>query len=84
MADALSERAVSVCTRQLVSGFNFILWIAAIVIFLSWKPIGQLQGGIPAIINAEVAAVLVIVILVSAVFNFYRHLQSQTRMESST
>ena len=33
--------------QQLVSGFNALLWIATIVIFLSWQPLGSLNGLVP-------------------------------------
>ena len=49
--------------KQLVAGFNFILWLAALFIALSWKPLGSLNDEIPMIVNLYVAIILVIVIL---------------------
>ena len=57
--------------QQLVSGFNALLWIACIVIFLSWQPLGSLNGLIPAPVNVAVAALLLVVIFVQAGFNLY-------------
>ena len=57
--------------QQLVSGFNALLWIACIVIFLSWQPLGSLNNLIPAPVNVAVAALLLVVIFVQAGFNLY-------------
>ena len=57
--------------QQLVTGFNALLWIATIVIFLSWQPLGSLNGLVPAAVNVAVAALLLVVIFVQAVFNLY-------------
>lgn len=70
--------------EQLVSGFSFILWLAAIVIFISWKPLGELNGMTPQIINLIVSMVLVGVILVSAVFNFWQEVRSMAIVKAFT
>ena len=62
--------------NQLVAGFSFILWLAAIVILLSWQPLGSIGGATPQVVNVGVAVVLVMVILISAVFNFYQEVRS--------
>lgn len=62
--------------EQLVSGFSSILWLAAIVIFLSWQPLGSVGGATPQLINVGVAIVLLLVIFISAVFNFWQEVRS--------
>ena len=62
--------------NQLVAGFSFLLWLSAIVIFLSWQPLGSIGGATPQTINVGVAVVLVIVILISALFNFCQEVRA--------
>ncbi|KAH6568958.1 hypothetical protein BASA50_007993 [Batrachochytrium salamandrivorans] len=46
-------------------GFNFLLWVACIVSFISWKPLGEPN---PQIINLGVAVLLLVIIFISAGF----------------
>ena len=57
--------------QQLMSGFNILLWIATIVIFLSWQPLGSLNGLTASPVNLAVSALLLVVIFVQAGFNLY-------------
>ena len=61
---------------QLVAGFSIILWVAAIMIFLSWQPLGSIGGATPQLVNLGVSIVIVIVILISAVFNFTQEVRA--------
>lgn len=49
-------------------GFGSILLIAAVLVFVAWKPLGQP----PALDNLALAIVLVIVWVVQATFSFYQ------------
>jgi sodium/potassium-transporting ATPase subunit alpha len=57
--------------QQLMSGFNILLWIATIVIFLSWQPLGSLNQLTASPVNLAVSALLLVVIFVQAGFNLY-------------
>ncbi|KAG0699620.1 hypothetical protein DFH29DRAFT_936038 [Suillus ampliporus] len=51
--------------NYIFGGFNFLMWIAFIVITLSYKPLGEPN---PAIVNLGVAVLLMLVIIISATF----------------
>ena len=70
--------------KQLVSGFSFLLWIATIVIFLSWYPLGQLNDLTPQTVNVAVAALLLVVIFISAIFNFWMEIRAIAIIKSFT
>ncbi|UJR08037.1 hypothetical protein I4U23_012314 [Adineta vaga] len=59
--------------KQLVIGFNGILWIAALFAFLSYKPFGEPN---PDISNLGLGVILVLVIISNALFNFYQEIKS--------
>lgn len=62
--------------EQFYAGFSVILWVAGIIVFLCWQPLGSLNGATPQIVNVCVSVVIVIVITISAIFNFYQEWRS--------
>ena len=72
----LAQSYVRLFLNQLVAGFSILLWVAAVMILLSWQPLGSIGGAIPQLVNLGVAVVLVIVILISALFNFYQEVRA--------
>ena len=68
--------------RQLWAGFNTVLWFAALMSLLSYKPLGSLYGGVPQIVNVAVCIILLIVIFVSAGFSSYQDAKSIRMVES--
>jgi sodium/potassium-transporting ATPase subunit alpha len=54
--------------KHLFGGFGSILLIAAILVFVAWKPLGNP----PAIANLALAIVLLIVFAIQAFFSFYQ------------
>ena len=64
----------------LFGGFGAILFIAAILVFIAWKPLGDP----PAIANLALAIVLVIVWVIQASFSFYQDFSSSRVMASIT
>jgi sodium/potassium-transporting ATPase subunit alpha len=62
----------------LFGGFGAILFIAAILVFIAWKPLGQP----PALANLALAIVLVIVWVVQAAFSFWQDFSTSRVMES--
>jgi sodium/potassium-transporting ATPase subunit alpha len=63
------------------SGFAPLLWIACFFVFLSWKPFGTPPSNI---YNLALAIVLLIVIFISGLFNFYQEVQTSQVMQSFT
>lgn len=63
---------------QLVSGFGALLWCAALLCFLAWKPLGDP----PDPLNLTLALCLVGVIVVQALFNLYQEFSSRKVMEA--
>ncbi|GAW25833.1 putative K antiporter P-type ATPase [Rosellinia necatrix] len=59
-------------------GFGPILLVGAILVFISWKPLGQP----PALANLALAIVLVAVFLIQAFFNAYQDWSSSRVMSS--
>ena len=57
--------------QQLVSASTRCCGFATIVIFLSWQPLGSLTASCLRPSNVAVAALLLVVIFVQAVFNLY-------------
>jgi sodium/potassium-transporting ATPase subunit alpha len=64
----------------LFGGFGAILFTAAILVFIAWKPLGDP----PAIANLALAIVLVIVWLAQASFSFWQDFSSSRVMASIT
>ncbi|KAK9234683.1 hypothetical protein V1525DRAFT_349758 [Lipomyces kononenkoae] len=64
----------------LFGGFGSILLIASILVFISWKPLGQP----PAVANLALAIVLLIVFVIQAAFNAYQDFSSSRVMASIT
>eukprot|EP01038_Epipyxis_sp_PR26KG_P006569 gene6569-9029_t len=54
---------------SLFSGFGPLLWTASFFVFLSWKPFGTPPTNL---YNLILAIVLIVVILLSSLFNFYQ------------
>nr|OQO31842.1 hypothetical protein B0A51_00848 [Rachicladosporium sp. CCFEE 5018] len=65
----------------LFGGFGAILFIAAILVFIAWKPLGEPN---PAIANLALAIVLILVWVAQAAFSFYQDFSSSKVMESIT
>ncbi|KAL2349591.1 hypothetical protein BJ546DRAFT_1090200, partial [Cryomyces antarcticus] len=61
-------------------GFGSILFIAAILVFIAWKPLGQP----PEIANLALAIVLVVVFLIQALFSWWQDFSSSRVMASIT
>ncbi|CAF1022502.1 unnamed protein product [Adineta steineri] len=59
--------------KQLLIGFNGILWIATLFAFLSYKPFGEPS---PDPTNLGLGVILVLVIVSNALFNFYQEVKS--------
>ncbi|KAL2917120.1 hypothetical protein HK105_203184 [Polyrhizophydium stewartii] len=51
--------------EYIFGGFNFMLWVAGIVILLSWEPLGEPA---PQIINLQISILIFVIIFVSAMF----------------
>ncbi len=64
----------------LFGGFGSILFIAAILVFVAWKPLGSP----PAIANLALAIVLVLVWVAQASFSFWQDFSSSRVMASIT
>ena len=56
--------------QYLFGGFGSILFIASILVFIAWKPLGQP----PALANLALAIVLAIVWVIQAFFSFFQGL----------
>ena len=59
--------------KELFAGFNWILWIACILAFLSYEPFGEPD---PSVTNLALGIVLVIVITLNSILNVYQQLKS--------
>lgn len=57
----------------LFGGFGLILFIASILVFISWKPLGEPN---PAVANLALAIVLALVWLIQAAFSFWQDFSS--------
>jgi sodium/potassium-transporting ATPase subunit alpha len=62
----------------LFGGFGSILFVAAIMVFVAWKPLGDP----PALANLALAIVLVLVWLIQAAFSFWQDFSSGRVMAS--
>ncbi|KAF1808571.1 Na/K ATPase alpha 1 subunit [Eremomyces bilateralis CBS 781.70] len=62
----------------LYGGFGSVLFVAAILVFIAWKPLGQP----PAIANLALAIVLAVVWVIQAGFAFYQDWSSSRVMSS--
>ena len=60
--------------KQLFAGFNGALCIAFILGFISWKPIGQLNGATPSTTTLYISVLLVIVVFLCSSLSFYQEL----------
>jgi sodium/potassium-transporting ATPase subunit alpha len=57
------------CLFCFVSGFNLLLWVAVVLVFLSWKPFGTPPTDV---YNLALAIALLLVISISSLFTFYQ------------
>jgi sodium/potassium-transporting ATPase subunit alpha len=64
----------------LFGGFGAILFVAAILVFIAWKPLGQP----PQLANLALAIVLVLVWVAQATFSFWQDFSSSRVMDSIT
>lgn len=62
-------------------GFGIILLVGAILVFISWKPLGEPN---PAVANLALGIVLVAVFVIQAVFNAWQDWSSSRVMASIT
>ena len=65
--------------KELFGGFGLVLWIAALLCFLSWRPFG---GSRPDIYNLIMCILLLVVILVQGTFTFVQQVNSSRLIES--
>lgn len=65
----------------LFGGFGAILFVAGILVFIAWKPLGNPN---PAIANLALAIVLICVWLIQAAFSFWQDFSSSKVMASIT
>jgi sodium/potassium-transporting ATPase subunit alpha len=63
----------------ILGGFNSLLLGASVLVFVSWKPLGEPN---PAIANLALAVVLLVVVAVSALFNAYQDFSTSRVMQS--
>ena len=59
--------------KELLMGFNCILWFAGVLAFLAYKPFGEPN---PSITNLALGVVLLIVIICNSMLNVYQQLKS--------
>ncbi|UJR12114.1 hypothetical protein I4U23_016292 [Adineta vaga] len=59
--------------KQILVGFNGILWVATLFAFLSYKPFGEPN---PDVTNLGLGVVLILVIFSNGIFNFYQEVKS--------
>lgn len=64
--------------KYLFGGFGSVLFIASILVFISWKPLGQP----PALANLALAIVLALVFAIQALFSFFQDWSSSRVMAS--
>lgn len=64
----------------LFGGFGSILLVGAVLVFISWKPLGEP----PAVANLALAIVLVAVFVIQAAFNAWQDWSSSRVMASIT
>lgn len=65
--------------KELFVGFNIILWIAAILTFLAYKPFGEPN---PSITNLTLAVVLILVITFNSILNVVQEIKSMKAVAS--
>ncbi|KAM3416985.1 hypothetical protein BST61_g8570 [Cercospora zeina] len=65
----------------LFGGFGAILFVAMILVFIAWKPLGNPN---PAVANLALAIVLIVVWLAQAAFSFWQDFSSSRVMASIT
>ena len=61
------------------NGFGPLLWIACFFVFLSWEPFGTPPSNI---YNLALAIVLLVVIVISGMFNFYQEIVTSQVMSN--
>ncbi|UJR13109.1 hypothetical protein I4U23_000133 [Adineta vaga] len=59
--------------KQLFMGFNLILWLAGILAFIAYQPLG---GPTPSITNLALGIVIFLVITCNAILNVYQEMKS--------
>ena len=64
---------------QMFSGFCPLLWVASVLCFVSWKPLGEPN---PDPQNLTLAIVLLVVIVLQSLFNLYQDFSSRRVMEA--
>jgi sodium/potassium-transporting ATPase subunit alpha len=64
--------------KYLFGGFGSVLIIASVLVFISWKPLGQP----PAVANLALAIVLALVFAIQALFSFFQDWSSSRVMAS--
>lgn len=62
-----------------LSGFSPLLWVATFFVFLSWKPFGSPPSDV---YNLALAVVLLVVIFVSGLFNFFQEVLASSAMSN--
>ncbi|KAI0376177.1 calcium ATPase [Hypomontagnella monticulosa] len=72
------SRAIQKYLGYFFKGFGPVLLVGAILVFVSWKPLGQP----PALANLALAIVLVAVFLIQAAFNMFQDWSSSRVMSS--
>lgn len=80
MPSAPPSRWFRKTVNYLFGGFGSILFIAMILVFVAWKPLGQP----PAVANLALAIVLVLVWVIQAAFGFWQDFSSGRVMASIT
>jgi sodium/potassium-transporting ATPase subunit alpha len=58
---------------KLFQGFGPIMWVAAILLFISYEPLG---GSAPSVLNLGLAVVVLVVILTQGLFSWYQEFQA--------
>jgi sodium/potassium-transporting ATPase subunit alpha len=73
------KNPITKIVRYFFSGFCVLLWLAAIVCILCYKPLGEPN---PQFINLALGVMLIIVILIQALFNAFQDWSSNKVMKS--
>ncbi|EME45193.1 hypothetical protein DOTSEDRAFT_71046 [Dothistroma septosporum NZE10] len=76
-----TSRWLQQTTGYLFGGFGTILCVASILVFISWRPLGNPN---PAVANLALAIVLAIVWVIQAAFSFWQDFSSSRVMASIT
>ncbi|KAK8042148.1 hypothetical protein PG993_006671 [Apiospora rasikravindrae] len=75
------SNTIQKCLGYMFKGFGPILLIGSILVFVSWKPLGEPN---PAIANLALAIVLLAVFFIQAAFNMWQDWSSSRVMKSIT